>query len=626
MTDTEILATTPPAPAGTCAVSVRTRFGQEGGLANAYRYLTATSQPPTAHDGAAETFLDSPVTITLSAVDPEGDPLTFSIVDAPDHGTLSPIAGNHVTYTPDGSHRGADAFTFVANDGNSDSNPAVVSLTVHPRVVTIDVAETIHTNDGDTVEPALAVDAAEAIQVSDAVTIRTSPVAVDATAVVPEDSSTQVAPTALEADGDAVTLTIVAGPAHGTVSPPPGTAFAPGTLVTYTPAPNFFGGDSFTFKATDAEGDSNIGTVTITVTPMSDAPFAAPDGPFGVTEGGTLTVPAPGVLLNDGDLDLEPLTARLVTSPGHGTLTLDPDGGFTYHPAASFSGTDTFTYVANDGAMDSAVATVVIQVAPSAGREVRIGLVPPGESLTTDIEGDGATAEDAIETTVLTPQGGEVEIEEAPAPPPLPTAFTFLPWQVHIAAPPAPVLQPLLLTFLLDGSLVPAAAPVASVAIFRDGVEVPPCTAGAAATPDPCVAARLRAGDDVLLRVRTSRASTWTFGVARATDGLAAGTLRPLAGGRAAFTATRIGDRLLGALTFTRKRSVRFVAWSLSAFAVEADGRSAWFAGVGAGGSTFLAYARDGRDAEPDLFRLWIAGVEQTGDGRLARGRVTVTP
>src|SRR5207245_11302442 len=62
---------------------------------------------------------------------------------------------------------------------------------------------------------------------------------------------------------------------------------------------------------------------------------------------------APGVLANDTDVDSATLTAVLGTGPGHGSLTLNLDGSFTYTPAANFNGADSFTYKANDGARNS---------------------------------------------------------------------------------------------------------------------------------------------------------------------------------------------------------------------------------------------------------------------------------
>ena len=75
-----------------------------------------------------------------------------------------------------------------------------------------------------------------------------------------------------------------------------------------------------------------------------------------------MTVAAAGVLNNDTDVEHDPLTAVLVSGPTHGTLSLNSDGSFAYTPAANFNGTDSFTYHANDGALDSAITTVAITV------------------------------------------------------------------------------------------------------------------------------------------------------------------------------------------------------------------------------------------------------------------------
>src|SRR5207249_2380879 len=77
-----------------------------------------------------------------------------------------------------------------------------------------------------------------------------------------------------------------------------------------------------------------------------------------------LTVAAPGVLQNDTDQENDPLTAVLVSGTGVGSLTLNPNGGFTFTPAANWNGTVSFTYKANDGTLSGNVATVTITVTP----------------------------------------------------------------------------------------------------------------------------------------------------------------------------------------------------------------------------------------------------------------------
>ena len=70
----------------------------------------------------------------------------------------------------------------------------------------------------------------------------------------------------------------------------------------------------------------------------------------------------PGVLENDSDADDDTLSAVLVGATGHGSLTLNSDGSFTYTPDAGFSGTDSFTYSASDSTNNSNTVTVSINV------------------------------------------------------------------------------------------------------------------------------------------------------------------------------------------------------------------------------------------------------------------------
>ena len=88
----------------------------------------------------------------------------------------------------------------------------------------------------------------------------------------------------------------------------------------------------------------------------------ANNDPYSTNEDATLTVASPGVLGND--TSGSGLTAVLVSGPAHGTLTLNSNGSFTYSPAANYNGSDSFTYKANDGALDSNVATVSLTVTP----------------------------------------------------------------------------------------------------------------------------------------------------------------------------------------------------------------------------------------------------------------------
>src|SRR5205085_112102 len=133
-----------------------------------------------------------------------------------------------------------------------------------------------------------------------------------------------------DVEGDTLTAVLVAGPAHGTL-----TLNADGSF-TYTPAGNYNGSDSFTYKANDGQADSNVATVSLMVTAVNDAPLAAPTRRSSDLDT-PLTVSAPGVLGNDTDVDSPALTAALVAGPAHGTLTLNANGSFTYTPAANYN-------------------------------------------------------------------------------------------------------------------------------------------------------------------------------------------------------------------------------------------------------------------------------------------------
>ncbi len=171
----------------------------------------------------------------------------------------------------------------------------------------------------------------------------------------------QAAPGVLDGDADpdstsTFTADLVTGPSHGTLR-----LNADGSFV-YTPAANYYGADSFTYRASDGTVYTNTATVTLTVNAVNDAPVAGNDG-YSTLEDTTLNLAAPGVLGNDTDVD-GTLTAVLVTGPSHGTLLLNSDGSFTYTPAANYYGPDAFTYKASDGLLDSNNATVAITVTP----------------------------------------------------------------------------------------------------------------------------------------------------------------------------------------------------------------------------------------------------------------------
>src|SRR5439155_1612203 len=117
-----------------------------------------------------------------------------------------------------------------------------------------------------------------------------------------------------DVDGDALTAVLVGGPSHGAL-----TLNADGGF-TYTPAANFNGSDSFSYKASDGVAQSNVATVTLTITAVNDAPVAVNDT-YTTNEDTPLTVVAPGVLSNGSDEDGYELTSVRLRGCRHRALT-----------------------------------------------------------------------------------------------------------------------------------------------------------------------------------------------------------------------------------------------------------------------------------------------------------------
>jgi VCBS repeat-containing protein len=137
-----------------------------------------------------------------------------------------------------------------------------------------------------------------------------------------------------------------------------GTVTNNGTDVTYTPAADYCGADSFTYTASDGNGGSDTANVSITVTCVNDAPVANDDSAT-TNEDTPVTI---DVLANDTDVEGVALTPILVTAPSHGILALNENGSYTYTPGTAYSPTDSFTYKVTDGELESNVASVTITI------------------------------------------------------------------------------------------------------------------------------------------------------------------------------------------------------------------------------------------------------------------------
>lgn len=289
--------------------------------------IAAINDVPVAADdaysvNAGETLVVAENGVLSNDSDVEGSPLSAVVVNGPSNGSLTLNPDGTFEYTPMADFSGEDHFTYVAADGETQSEPATVTITV----VQVNAAPVAADNE-------YSVEAGQTLAVSDG-------------GVLADDS---------DADGDPLTAILVDGPSHGQIL-----LKTDGTFE-YAPAEGFTGTDSFTYRASDGQAESEAATVTIEVVRGNEGPQAEADS-YGTNAGVVLTISENGVLTNDADADGDPLTATLVEGPAHGTLNLNPDGSFEYTPAEGFLGTDSFTYVANDGTADSDLATVTITV------------------------------------------------------------------------------------------------------------------------------------------------------------------------------------------------------------------------------------------------------------------------
>ena len=156
---------------------------------------------------------------------------------------------------------------------------------------------------------------------------------------------------------DPTTVTVTGGPANGSVSVDAVTG-----AITYTPAANFNGADSFTYTVKDDDGDDgNVATVNLTVNDVNDAPVAADDST--TTDEDTAVVI--DILSNDSDIDgtLDPNNI-FISGPSNGSVVINSvTGAVTYTPDPEFSGSDSFVYVVldDDGAFSNS-ANVAIAV------------------------------------------------------------------------------------------------------------------------------------------------------------------------------------------------------------------------------------------------------------------------
>lgn len=252
-----------------------------------------------------------------------GSNLAATVGSRPTHGTLTFNSNGSFDYRPDAGYTGSDSFSYTATDSaHQTSAAATVSLTIAPPAAPSASDDSYSSGAGS----ALSVNGANGLLANDT--------------------------------GTGITITSVTQPAHGSVTVKRNGAF------TYTPPTGFSGSDTFGYTISDVYDQLATATVMLRTTPVTAGDT------YSLISDTTLTVhKAEGVLATDSGSDL---TVTSHSRTAHGSLTMHADGSFRYRPAATFHGTDTFSYVATDGHGQSAspttvTITVALPPAPAAG-------------------------------------------------------------------------------------------------------------------------------------------------------------------------------------------------------------------------------------------------------------------
>lgn len=282
---------------------------------------------------SASILEDTPVTIPISTLLTNdspglGESTTQTLTVTPGtsaNGTVA-VVGQNVVFTPAAAVNGLQTFTYTVTDSGTPALSATATVTVTLAAV----------NDA----PIAGVD-----QVT---TDEDTQLVVTTASLLLNDAAGRPTAVANDESGQTLSITAVARPATTT-----GSVSLVGGNITYVPALNFNGTETFTYTVLDSAGASSTGTVTVTVNPINDAPIAGTDSVVAF-KGVALQIPVADLLGNDvagpsDELGQTPLTITGVSGAVNGTVSLNSTTGIiTFTPASDFSGAASFRYTVQD--------------------------------------------------------------------------------------------------------------------------------------------------------------------------------------------------------------------------------------------------------------------------------------
>ncbi|MCX6035757.1 MAG: Ig-like domain-containing protein [Chloroflexi bacterium] len=292
--------------------------------------MTAVNDAPVITEGAStsvsmsEDGSPTAFSLTLHATDVDSGVLTWSILTAASHGTASASgkgAAKTICYTPTANYNGTDSFVVQVSDGNGGTDTITVKVNI--------------------------------------AAVNDAPVANAQSVSTAKNNAKAITLTDTDVDSGTLTYSVVAGPSHGSLS-----GSAPN--VTYTPAANYSGTDSFTFKAYDSRLYSNIATVSITVKATNCA-YIITEGPSTNVSMSKDGFPTPfNLSLHATNVDAADTLAWSISTPaGHGTASTSGTGSskaISYTPASNYLGSDNFVVQVSDGNGDTDTITVNVTI------------------------------------------------------------------------------------------------------------------------------------------------------------------------------------------------------------------------------------------------------------------------